>query len=196
MEDANFEFQTANKAILRLTTFVQWVKFMLEDRETLRTGPTDSFWDRAFASMINKCINVRLSLPLGVRLEKEEMAIWLFRSWIGVEPFLRPLFTHPHTPPCNKKPHSLSPPHPALTPPIPVCECRRRTPSMRRPTTAPRSRLATTTSRPLAMCTGRRARRCTWILSSTSSASSACCLRRSARTPPSTSGVSSTYGPF
>ena len=54
MEDANFACDTANQAILRLTTELDFFKSALED-PTLRSGSEDeyNFHDRAFEAKIN-----------------------------------------------------------------------------------------------------------------------------------------------
>lgn len=81
IEDANFEETTANAAILRLKTLLEWcevrrlpfflsapsrdadlgrVLLLLQEsvknKGQLRTGPADSFWDRIFANEINLAI--------------------------------------------------------------------------------------------------------------------------------------------
>jgi leucyl-tRNA synthetase len=48
IEDANFVVSVAEAGILRLYNFVSWVKETLVVLEKLRTGPADSFHDRAF----------------------------------------------------------------------------------------------------------------------------------------------------
>ncbi|KAH7976595.1 leucine--tRNA ligase, cytoplasmic [Rhipicephalus sanguineus] len=48
IEDANFVETMADAGILRLYTFLEWVKEMLASLPSLRTGPTDSYVDRAF----------------------------------------------------------------------------------------------------------------------------------------------------
>ncbi|KAL3172712.1 hypothetical protein MRX96_012761 [Rhipicephalus microplus] len=48
IEDANFVETMADAGILRLYTFLEWVKEMLASLSSLRTGPTDSYVDRAF----------------------------------------------------------------------------------------------------------------------------------------------------
>jgi leucyl-tRNA synthetase len=50
LEDANFEETTANSAILRLFTLMEWAKEVLAGEGTLRTGPCDSFYDQVFES--------------------------------------------------------------------------------------------------------------------------------------------------
>lgn len=53
MEDANFEELTANSAIQRLYTQLQWCEEAIAKKDTYRTGPQDSFWDKAFAEELN-----------------------------------------------------------------------------------------------------------------------------------------------
>lgn len=49
VEDANFVETMADAGILRLYTWVEWVKEMIANQNNLRTGPTDTFNDRVFA---------------------------------------------------------------------------------------------------------------------------------------------------
>ncbi|MEQ2306039.1 Leucine--tRNA ligase, cytoplasmic [Ameca splendens] len=53
IEDANFVETMADAGILRLYTWVEWVKEMIANQNNLRTGPTDTFNDRVFASEMN-----------------------------------------------------------------------------------------------------------------------------------------------
>lgn len=53
IEDANFVESTADAGILRLYTFIEWVKEMIESKLLLRTGPQDTFNDRVFISEMN-----------------------------------------------------------------------------------------------------------------------------------------------
>ncbi|XP_012693255.1 leucine--tRNA ligase, cytoplasmic [Clupea harengus] len=53
VEDANFVEAMADAGILRLYTWVEWVKEMIANQNNLRLGPADSFNDRVFASEIN-----------------------------------------------------------------------------------------------------------------------------------------------
>lgn len=53
IEDANFVESTADAGILRLFTFIEWVKEMIESKLLLRTGPQDTFNDRVFISEMN-----------------------------------------------------------------------------------------------------------------------------------------------
>uniref|UniRef100_A0A8C5HJF4 Leucine--tRNA ligase, cytoplasmic n=1 Tax=Gouania willdenowi TaxID=441366 RepID=A0A8C5HJF4_GOUWI len=47
VEDANFVETMADAGILRLYTWVEWVKEMIANQNNLRTGPADTFNDRA-----------------------------------------------------------------------------------------------------------------------------------------------------
>ncbi|KAL1773754.1 leucine-tRNA ligase, cytoplasmic isoform X1 [Sigmodon hispidus] len=53
VEDANFVETMADAGILRLYTWVEWVKEMLTNCDSLRSGPASSFNDRVFASEMN-----------------------------------------------------------------------------------------------------------------------------------------------
>jgi leucyl-tRNA synthetase len=57
-ENANFESNSANAAVLRLYTLTQWVEETLKDLPKLATGPIESFVDRAFYHEINHAIAV------------------------------------------------------------------------------------------------------------------------------------------
>ncbi|KAF3841076.1 hypothetical protein F7725_006938 [Dissostichus mawsoni] len=52
-DDANFVETMADAGILRLYTWVEWVKEMIANQNNLRTGPADTFNDRVFASEMN-----------------------------------------------------------------------------------------------------------------------------------------------
>lgn len=56
IEDANFEEKAANAIILRLHTLLEWCQEMIDNKDKLRTGPKDNFWDRAFENDINTSI--------------------------------------------------------------------------------------------------------------------------------------------
>jgi len=49
VEDANFVEAMADAGILRLYTWVEWVKEMIANRDSLRSGPANTFNDRVFA---------------------------------------------------------------------------------------------------------------------------------------------------
>lgn len=55
VEDANFVETTADAGILRLYTFIEWVKEMIAaaEEDTLRTGPPQTFNDKVFWNEIN-----------------------------------------------------------------------------------------------------------------------------------------------
>nr|XP_061801544.1 leucine--tRNA ligase, cytoplasmic-like isoform X1 [Nerophis lumbriciformis] len=56
VEDANFVETMADAGILRLYTWLEWVKEMIANQNNLRTGPADTFNDRVFASEMNSGI--------------------------------------------------------------------------------------------------------------------------------------------
>ncbi|XP_037957838.1 leucine--tRNA ligase, cytoplasmic [Teleopsis dalmanni] len=53
IEDANFVESTADAGILRLYTFIEWVKEMIATRGTLRKGAPETFNDKVFISEMN-----------------------------------------------------------------------------------------------------------------------------------------------
>ncbi|KAM6148897.1 leucine--tRNA ligase, cytoplasmic [Erethizon dorsatum] len=53
VEDANFVEAMADAGILRLYNWVEWVKEMLANWDSLRSGPASTFNDRVFASEMN-----------------------------------------------------------------------------------------------------------------------------------------------
>lgn len=53
IEDANFVESMADAGILRLYTFIEWVKEVLNTKSSLRTGPPDSYHDQVFLSEMN-----------------------------------------------------------------------------------------------------------------------------------------------
>lgn len=53
VEDANFVETMADAGILRLYTWVEWVKEMVANWDSLRSGPANTFNDRVFASEMN-----------------------------------------------------------------------------------------------------------------------------------------------
>ncbi|KAM0952721.1 putative leucine--tRNA ligase [Dioscorea sansibarensis] len=53
MDDANFVFETANAAILRLTKEISWMEEVLAVESSLRMGPPSTYADRVFANEIN-----------------------------------------------------------------------------------------------------------------------------------------------
>ncbi|KAF8376925.1 hypothetical protein HHK36_030296 [Tetracentron sinense] len=58
MDDANFVFETANAAILRLTKEISWMEEVLSVELSLRTGPTSTYADRVFANEINIAVKM------------------------------------------------------------------------------------------------------------------------------------------
>ncbi|XP_072383569.1 leucine--tRNA ligase, cytoplasmic [Diabrotica undecimpunctata] len=56
IEDANFVESTADAGILRLYTFIEWVKEVLANKSSYRTGPFNSFSDDVFQNEINQKI--------------------------------------------------------------------------------------------------------------------------------------------
>lgn len=56
VEDANFVEAMADAGILRLYTWVEWVKEMIANRDSLRSGPASTFNDRVFARCGTKVI--------------------------------------------------------------------------------------------------------------------------------------------
>ena len=48
VEDANFVEEMADAGLLRLYNLIEWVKEMLVECGTMRTGPMDSFTDKVF----------------------------------------------------------------------------------------------------------------------------------------------------
>jgi len=56
LEDSNFATATADTAILRLFTQIEWIQETLANKDKLRSGPPTSFMDRVFESLIAKAI--------------------------------------------------------------------------------------------------------------------------------------------
>ena len=48
IEDANFVEAMADAGILRLYSFLEWVKEMIANKDSLRQGPADTYCDRVF----------------------------------------------------------------------------------------------------------------------------------------------------
>lgn len=48
IEDANFVESMADAGILRLYTFIEWVKEVMETKDTFRQGPPNTFHDEVF----------------------------------------------------------------------------------------------------------------------------------------------------
>lgn len=58
MDDANFVFETANSAILRLTKEITWMKEVQAAELSLREGPATLFADKVFENEINIAVHV------------------------------------------------------------------------------------------------------------------------------------------
>ncbi|WPT12113.1 Leucine--tRNA ligase, cytoplasmic [Picochlorum sp. SENEW3] len=56
MDDANFEHQTANGAILRLTKELTWIEEVLNSVDAMRNEQPTSFLDRVFDNEMNICL--------------------------------------------------------------------------------------------------------------------------------------------
>lgn len=70
MDDANFEHQTANGAILRLTKELAWIEEMISSLDTLRDEKPVSFIDRVFEN----------ELKFAVHATKDKYEHYLFRE--------------------------------------------------------------------------------------------------------------------
>jgi leucyl-tRNA synthetase len=57
MDDANFVFETANAAILRLTKEIAWMEEVIAAESSLRSGPPSTYADNVFANEINIAVN-------------------------------------------------------------------------------------------------------------------------------------------
>ncbi len=55
-EDANFDESNANAAILRLTTLKTWSEEIIQNIDSYRSGPLESFLDRSFDNEMNQII--------------------------------------------------------------------------------------------------------------------------------------------
>ena len=60
VDDANFEFEVANAAILRLFNLKEWIEQTLQDIKDgkLRSGPCDTFQDKVFENEMNNLIRI------------------------------------------------------------------------------------------------------------------------------------------
>ncbi|GAA6022783.1 hypothetical protein JCM10207_000415 [Rhodosporidiobolus poonsookiae] len=58
IEDANFEEATANAAILRLHTLIEWCTETVANQGQLRRGEANLLWDKIFANEINEAITL------------------------------------------------------------------------------------------------------------------------------------------
>ncbi|KAJ6847575.1 leucine--tRNA ligase, cytoplasmic [Iris pallida] len=70
MDDANFVFDTANAAILRLTKEIAWMEEVLSAESTLRTGPPSTYADLVFVNEMN----------IAVKLTEEHYNEFMFRE--------------------------------------------------------------------------------------------------------------------
>ncbi|XP_010251893.1 PREDICTED: leucine--tRNA ligase, cytoplasmic-like [Nelumbo nucifera] len=70
MDDANFVFETANAAILRLTKEISWMEEVLAVESSLRTGPPSTYADRVFANEIN----------IAVKMTEQHYSEYMFRE--------------------------------------------------------------------------------------------------------------------
>ncbi|GAB2293376.1 hypothetical protein Dimus_027575 [Dionaea muscipula] len=70
VDDANFVFETANAAILRLTKELAWMKEVSDVEVSLRVGPPSTYADRVFANEIN----------LAVKLTEQHYQNYMFRE--------------------------------------------------------------------------------------------------------------------
>ena len=57
VEDANFVETMADAGILRLYTWVEWVKEMIANQSSLRTGNPDTSNDRVFSRYAQHCFD-------------------------------------------------------------------------------------------------------------------------------------------
>ncbi|KAF2295829.1 hypothetical protein GH714_034392 [Hevea brasiliensis] len=58
IDDANFVFETANAAILRLTKEISWMEEVLAAESCLRMGPPSTYADRVFANEMNIAVKM------------------------------------------------------------------------------------------------------------------------------------------
>lgn len=65
VEDANFVEAMADAGILRLYTWLEWVKEVISNQDQLRTGPADTFYDRVFARSELLGVQQTVPQPLG-----------------------------------------------------------------------------------------------------------------------------------
>ncbi|XP_065870088.1 leucine--tRNA ligase, cytoplasmic-like [Euphorbia lathyris] len=70
VDDANFVFETANAAILRLTKEIAWMREVRESESSLRTGPPSTYADRVFANEIN----------IAVKMTEQNYRDYMFRE--------------------------------------------------------------------------------------------------------------------
>lgn len=70
MDDANFVFETANAAILRLTKEISWMEEVLAADSSLRSTPPTTYADRVFANEIN----------IAVKTTEKNFSDYMFRE--------------------------------------------------------------------------------------------------------------------
>uniref|UniRef100_A0A2P2JIN3 leucine--tRNA ligase n=1 Tax=Rhizophora mucronata TaxID=61149 RepID=A0A2P2JIN3_RHIMU len=70
VDDANFVFETANAAILRLTKEISWMEEVLAAESSLRTGPPSTYADQVFDNEIN----------IAVRMTEQHYRNYMFRE--------------------------------------------------------------------------------------------------------------------
>lgn len=70
VDDANFVFETANAAILRLTKELAWMKEVMDAEASLRSGPPSKYADRVFANEMN----------LAVKMTEQHYQNYMFRE--------------------------------------------------------------------------------------------------------------------
>ncbi|XP_060670143.1 leucine--tRNA ligase, cytoplasmic isoform X1 [Ziziphus jujuba] len=70
LDDANFVFETANAAILRLTKEIAWMKEVMEADSSLRRGPPSTYADYVFANEIN----------IAVKMTEQNYQDYMFRE--------------------------------------------------------------------------------------------------------------------
>ncbi|KAL2936614.1 Leucine--tRNA ligase cytoplasmic [Bienertia sinuspersici] len=70
VDDANFVFETANAAILRLTKEISWMEEVLAADATLRSGEPSTYADRVFDNEIN----------LAIKLTEQNYQNYMFRE--------------------------------------------------------------------------------------------------------------------
>lgn len=52
IEDANFVEAMADAGILRLYSFLEWVREMIATKDSLRAGPADTYSDKVFSRSV------------------------------------------------------------------------------------------------------------------------------------------------
>lgn len=70
VDDANFVFETANAAILRLTKELAWYEDVLASESSMRIGPPSTYADRVFANEIN----------IAVKTTEQHFSNYMFRE--------------------------------------------------------------------------------------------------------------------